>query len=677
MFGYGNLGIGIAINLHNNFTNQANAIQNSMRMLRKEADVLMRDQVAFLRNSSLIGAGVGLGLIRGMGTMVKTGMEFENTLNSIRAISKASAEDLGLLKMQAFSLSEAFGVSGNDVLMGSKEWIKAGATIEQVLQANRSLVEMGAAAEVPIVGEYGVYEGIISIMSQFQLGAEKAESTVDIITNTLNETKANWFDLLEGFKYSGAFFRNLGMDLGDASALLGTLNQFGVESSTAGTWMANILTYIPRALGPNATKQQVAALKALNMEFQDFVYTSGDMKGEFRPILDWMVPMWAGLQKHDAATRANLMYGLTGMRGSKAQLLLLQSLDKMVLGSTLPELLKSNREAAAGYGLTSGIAAEKTESLKSQTQQLNEAWKNLSVTFTDAITPALLGLIKLVKPIVAGLREFGSTTVGKIFMTMAAGAVVLGTALAGVLALVTSLSLAVWSLRGGFTGLGATVGYALSALGMGGVMGRFLNARTAAAGLTAAAGGRIRGPNGRFMSAQQAQAAMGRNSIGGNILGAGSALLTPGGAARGLAGIRGMWANSGLLGKAGLLGMGAGVGYDLYQGNYGSGLGTLLGAGLGSFIAPGLGTAIGAGVGGWVGSMFDTPHDIIPESEAADTRPYQLGAGLVPDQTQELLMKLATQKKDTNLNIYFNGDLTMQKKIMEGMSEDIYSTIGN
>lgn len=681
MFGYGNMGIGIAVTLHNNFTAQANVIQNSMRMLRKEQETLMRDQVAFLRNSALVGTGVGVSLIHGMSKMVDKGMEFENTLNSIRAISHATAPQLAGLKNQAFQLSEVFGYSGNEILKGSKEWIKAGATVQQVLEANQHLVKMGSAAEVPLTGEYGVYEGIISIMSQFQLGADKAESTVDIITNTLNETKANWFDMLEGFKYSGAFFRNLGMDLSDASALLGTLNQFGIEASTAGTWMANILTYIPRALGPNATKQQVEALRLLNMELQDFIYTSGDLKGEFKPILDWMTPMWANLQKYDAVTRSNIMYGLTGMRGSKAQLLLLQSLDKMVLGSTLPDLLASNREAAKGIGLTSDIATEKTKSLKSQTQQLTEAWRNFSVVFTDAVTPALLGLIKILKPLVTTLREFGSTTFGKIFLTMAAGAVVLGTAIAGLLALVTSLSLAVWSLRGGFAGLGPTISYALSALGLGGVMGRFLNARTAAAGLTAAAGGRIRGPNGRFMSAAQAQAAMGNGSIVGNVLGMGGALAGGAGRANGMVGnLRGLWTNSGLLGKIGLLGSAAGVGYDLYQGNYGSGLGTLAGGAIGSMFAPGIGTMIGAGLGGYIGGLFDRPKGQINTEEgpiidqAYDQHQKSL---LNMDSTNQLLMKLATQKKDTTVNIYFDNELKLQQKVIEGMSDDIYASIGN
>lgn len=416
--GSSNLGIGISVNLRNNFTNEANRISNSMTKMNNTSNRMLRSNLVAVRNLSAGTAAAGFLLSKSMYQSFNRSMAFTKQLKFIETISGSSAEEIKTLKKEIFDLSDAYGFSSKDIAGAAKDLVKAGSNLQQTKEALKPIANMAIIADMPMANSA---EMLVNVMANFQLGADKFKHASNVMALAANSSTVDIKDLFEAVKYAGPELKNLNIPLAESMALLATAGQAGLKGSIGGTSVGNMLRYLAKA-GSNltGTKKQSSALAVLGMGKEDIVDSQGNLKNLIG-LLDKLKERTKGL---GTAQKVSVLEAIFGVRGVRGIMPLLNMLDNAKMGKSLKELSKDLANVKDNYGDL--IAAKVNDNLAGDVNKLRESWENLQLTLTGDKEGFLRGFVKGITKVINLSRKFAETPLGKILF---GAAMVLGPAL--------------------------------------------------------------------------------------------------------------------------------------------------------------------------------------------------------------------------------------------------------
>lgn len=212
-------------------------------------------------------AGVGMAL-KGV---VQAGMEFETNLNTMQAVSGATASQMRNVKQAARELgtdSSFVSTSAADAALAMTELAKAGMNADQSMAAARGTLQLAEAAQIS-----GAEAATIqaNALNAFGLEASKAGYVSDVLANAANKSSAEMKDIADGMQQTAAVARSYGVSIDDTAAALAVLANNGIKGSDAGTLMKRTLQQLA-----NPSKQVQGALQELGVEAFD---AQGNFKG--------------------------------------------------------------------------------------------------------------------------------------------------------------------------------------------------------------------------------------------------------------------------------------------------------------------------------------------------------------------------------------------------------------
>lgn len=413
-----NLAIGVSLYLNDGITGKAQQAANSLREFSTSAE---RAAATNIRNVNAIGAAVGLGAIQQMRQWVLVGAEFDKRMKYLESISDSAgtAFDNKVLKEKArqvgmdtmFSTTQ---IAGAMVTMG-----QAGQTAEDI-HKNIQSVAVLAAATMSDIESTSSYMNDIMIGFQIPASAENSMRVADIITKSINDSNLKLQDFGESMKYVIPTAQSLGISLEEVAAMLSTIGNAGIKGSMAGTNLENMFRYMATAAGKDGRPKQVNALAALGLTPEDL----RDANGELKTGAELINMFGKAMNSMDETSLENFnaMVGLVGVRGGRAGNILAQQFQHFE--KFLDKINNSD-------GTAQKTADDVMGTLAGSIEQVNSSLENLKTIFTDSITPVLQpvleGFIKLVKVI----SELVSTPLGATITAIAAGVVVVKTAVMG------------------------------------------------------------------------------------------------------------------------------------------------------------------------------------------------------------------------------------------------------
>jgi TP901 family phage tail tape measure protein len=478
MFGLGSntqLGIGIAISLHNQFSREASNINNQLLNMKRNAkDAITGVAQEYRARQAAIAAG-GAAISYGMFKMAESGAKFDHT---IRQSLIMGGKGFGQTKQQLEGIADQL----------SKTYLGKPQEIAEVMLANARAgvrTEMKKVTEYQIASASAVGENIDAVSNALLGGLHSYGFNIkdfDLVANTMvaaaNSSAASVEDLGHSLEYAGFTAKRLNIPFQDLNIMMGMLAQKQIRGSSAGTGLNNFFLQLARSVDVFATPSQQKAWKAIGVNtkiIRDLVNSGKTMEA-----LMYMGKATAGM---DPTLKVSTFTKLLNLRGDRGAAGIVQGLFGSGNDWMQSEFRRMRTEIYGGQPNNIAIQQGKKmmESPYGQLQLFYQSIDRFKIAFFKGVLPVFTQMINIARHVVEGMIWFGKTPLGKALLSLTAIAAPLVTALAAfkVAALTLAFAMKNWSniagmggfrnLMGGLLGMGGTSGV----IGMaGGAIGR-------------------------------------------------------------------------------------------------------------------------------------------------------------------------------------------------------------
>lgn len=336
-------------------------------------------------------AGVTAGLAGVAGAMkaaISSGMTFESSLNTMKAVSGATSQQLAAVSARARELgtdNQLAATSSVDAAQAMLELSKGGMSVEQSMTAARGTLQLAAAAQISAAEAATIQS---SALQSFGKDASYAGTAADILANAANASSAEITDVAYAFQSTGTVANQFGVSMQDTAATIALMANSGIKGSDAGTLMKSALL----ALTDQGDQAQT--------QIEKLGLTVYDANGQFVG----MSSLFGQLNKASKSMTAEQYQAATAtLFGS----------DAMRLAGIAAQQGKEGFDkiaAAMGrQGAAADVAAAKMSGLPG-------AWERLKNTVQDAG----LAFYDVAKGPLTSMANWGSSAIGKIVETATA-----------------------------------------------------------------------------------------------------------------------------------------------------------------------------------------------------------------------------------------------------------------
>ena len=354
-----------------------------------------------LGTAAKTGAAAGL-LAVGVAAVssVKSAQKFERQISELRAVTRASSQDMATMRKAALDLGSSTGIGATKAAQALTELAKGGLSSEKAIGALKGTIAMAQAGGMDLAT---AGETVANALNLFKLRGEDATMVADSFANAANATTADIGFFSQGMAQGGAAAKAAGLDFQQTTVFLEAMAANGFKSgSDAGTSMKTALIQLA-----NPTKRAQEAAAKLGVTFFD-------SQGQIRPLPALARDLGAafeGMSKREKLATATRLVGTDGMRALLA------------LADQGPAKLNAFAAANAETGSAARVAADKMDNYEGATQRLSAAFESLKIEAGTALMPALTSAANTLATFFNQLRtgEGVGGAVAKVFGGLADG----------------------------------------------------------------------------------------------------------------------------------------------------------------------------------------------------------------------------------------------------------------
>jgi TP901 family phage tail tape measure protein len=282
-----------------------------------------------------------------LGSAVKTMADFEMTMRTVGAVTRANASDFERLSKAARALGASTKFSAKEAGEGLLFLARAGFSVDESIVSLPHTLNLAAAGALSL-GEAADFAS--NILSQFNLNATEMERVVDALTIVSNRSNTNVRQLAEAMKYGGPIAGAFGVSIETSAAMIGVLGDRGIQASQAGTNLRGVLLALA-----NPTDTARKALGKMGLTVEQVNPSLHSMEEILRTLTE------AEMEAEDAGK-------IFGRRNAAAALIMAASVEQIdKLTQATREYAGETREIA---DVMSNTLAGSFKSLKSVVEEL-------------------------------------------------------------------------------------------------------------------------------------------------------------------------------------------------------------------------------------------------------------------------------------------------------------------
>nr|DAP12301.1 MAG TPA: minor tail protein [Caudoviricetes sp.] len=369
-----------------------------------------------------LGAGIGVAL--GLGSVasdiVSVGTEYQSQLNTMAAVSQATAGQMDAVRAKARELGNDIsltGTSASDAAAAMTELAKNGLTVAQSMEASKGTLQLAAAAQID-AAQAATIQG--QALQAFGLGAQEAGRVSDILAGSANASAAEITDVAQALQQAGTVSHAFGVSIDDTSTAISMFANAGITGSDAGTLLKTSLLAL--------TDQGKPAQNAIH----DLGLTVYDAKGKFVGLPSLIGQLNAASnrmteEQYQAATAT--LFGSDAMRFAS-----------IAAGKTTEDF-NNLKEAVTRQGQAAEVAAAQTKGLPGALERLANAKEDLT-----------LGLFEALQDDLVAAADAGTAALGKIGPAAESGIHLASDAVHGLVTALTPVAGLASTLATDFTG---------------------------------------------------------------------------------------------------------------------------------------------------------------------------------------------------------------------------------
>lgn len=405
--------VGVAMVLKDRFSNEAGRISNSFRTMMNDMNTWNRG----IQMSAANAFDFGKELVGGMAKAYQYSAGVYDQVFLASKMSGANAAQQARLMQVAKEVNEVTPLTAKDIASGERYLAMAGNNVEQIEKMIGPAAKLASIFSMPLGEKGGVADLMTNIMQTFNIPSQNATQVVDQLATAVTSANISLTDLAQSFQYSGAEFRNAKISMGDAAAAIGVLGNQGIQASSAGTALANMMRYLTLSV-TGQKKGGGEMLKSLGIDPKTLVDASGNLL-RLDKIISILGDKLRGKRGIDISSA---LFNIFGVRGTRAASALLQ--DYWTGANKLTELMD---KVAGASGTVENLTQERLQTPAGIIEQFKSNWENFIVTAGSTLAQVFSPILKLGSGLLKIINDIQETWAGKFLVKVVATGAIVGT----------------------------------------------------------------------------------------------------------------------------------------------------------------------------------------------------------------------------------------------------------
>lgn len=377
------------------------------------------------------GAALGVmsaGLAVAFGSAVKKAADFEYQMSSIQAVTGVSANEIEQFRQLAIQMGAETKFSAIEAAQGIEELAKAGISTSDILSGGlKGALDLASAGELELAEAAQIASVALNAFRSEHLSVAQA---ANILAGAANASATDIKEMNFGLSQVSAVAASAGLSFNDTATALAVFAQNGLKSSDAGTSLKTMLLNLTPSSKEAAKEMKRLGIITENGKNQ-FFDANGRIKS-FAEIAGILQKQLAGLSEEQRNQALKTMFGTDAIRAAniafKEGASGVQAMSKAMSKTTAAE-----------------VAAERMDNLKGTIEELTGAWETFQIEIGSAFIPVFRNLAKGLNNVVDWFSKLNPSTkeaIG-IFTAVTAGALALGAAVAGIIAIANPFTTAI------------------------------------------------------------------------------------------------------------------------------------------------------------------------------------------------------------------------------------------
>lgn len=354
--------------------------------------------------ASTVGKAIGLAVVGGtiaagigLKNVIEIGVQYQNQLNTLQAVTQATAAEMaaaGNLAKQLGSDLTLPATSAADAAAAMTELAKGGLTVNEAMTAAKGTLQLAAAAQIEAAQAAEIQS---DALNQFGLEASEAGHVADLLANAANSASGEITDMANSLKYVGPVAKAIGEDIDDVTTAVALLAVNGIRGEQAGTSLRGILASLSAP-----SKAAAAALEELGVK-------AFDQAGKFvglRAITEQLAVAKGRMTEAEFAAAAATAFGNEGLTAASA------------LAASGAKAFDEMAVSVTRAGGAADVAAAKSKGLGGAWEGLKSQAETTGIEIFEAIDGPLEALVRASANF---LDEFGGNVADGIETAVSAG----------------------------------------------------------------------------------------------------------------------------------------------------------------------------------------------------------------------------------------------------------------
>jgi TP901 family phage tail tape measure protein len=338
--------------------------------------------------AALGAAGLASTVIDQFRQVVTVGMDYTKNMNTLQAVTKASADEMRAAGDAARQLgvdASLPATSVNDAASAMTELAKSGLSVQDAMAAAKGTLQLASAAGVS-AQQAAVIQG--DALNTFQLGADQANRVADLLAGAANASSGEITDFAMGLAQAGSVAAGFKVPIEDTITSLAMFAKFGVKGSDAGTMMKTSLQAIT-----DQSKPAQAAMKELGLE----LYKNGTFVG-YPEMLKQVAAASERMTDEQFQAATAVLFGSDAMR------------SQMIAANGGAEAFDGLAKQVTALGNAGDVSQAKTKGLPGAWERVKNTLESLQLQVYDLVDGPLTTLLDFVTKGMEGLGKVGETS---------------------------------------------------------------------------------------------------------------------------------------------------------------------------------------------------------------------------------------------------------------------------
>jgi TP901 family phage tail tape measure protein len=363
----------------------------------QSANKVSKDIKAIHNAALALGGAMAVGL----GAAVVTAANFEQKMADVKAVSGATGDEITKLGDLAKEMGMKTAFSATEAAGGIEELIKAGLTVEQIINGG-----LEASLNLAVAGNLQLAEAAeiaSTALNSFKSDGLSAADAANILAGAANASATDVQEMKFGLSMVSAVASGIGLTFRDTATSLALFAQNGLKGSDAGTSLKTMLLNLSPST--EEASEQMGKLGLLTEKGTSAFYDANGSIRSMAEIAELLQTKLANLSDEQRQMALKTMFGTDAIRA--ANILYkegAEGIDAMWTAMSKVTALD--------------VATVKIDTLKGAFNEFTSSLESVGIEIGEEFLPGLTDLTRFVTDLVRRFGEVDASTI-KVGLAMA------------------------------------------------------------------------------------------------------------------------------------------------------------------------------------------------------------------------------------------------------------------